>query len=364
MSRFLSKVLSVILSLTVILSAASIAVSSVTASDAPAVKAKSAIVIDAATGLVVYAKDADKTLGIASITKVMTALIALEKSDADAIVKIKPEMTGAIGSSIYLKAGQEYKLIDLLYGLMLESGNDAAVAVAHFISGGTDAFVAEMNARAAALGCVNTHFSNPHGLSEETHYSTARDMALIARQALQNDTFREIVSSKYHNCNGQSWKNHNKLLWELDGCIGVKTGYTTDSGRTLISCAERNGVRFITVTLSDPDDWADHKALYDYAFASVRTVHLSEYAELQNLTVPMIFGRKTKLKVHVSDSATVVLVNDASLTFKTKLPKYVYPTIVRGQLAGTTEVYCGDTLLGVYPLFYDETVTRGLPSVN
>jgi len=361
MTRFLKAAISFILSAVFLLLIATIPVPSARAGDRPSISAKSAIVIEDKTGLTVYAKDADKMLGIASITKVMTALIALEKSEPEANVKITPEMTGAIGSSIYLKSGQEYKLIDLLYGLMLESGNDAAVAIACFVSGSVEKFVAEMNDKAVKLECINTHFSNPHGLSEDSHYSTARDMAIIAREALKNETFCTIVGTKYHNCNGQTWKNHNKLLWELEGCIGVKTGYTTDTGRTLISSAERGGLRFIVVTLGDPNDWSDHKALYDYAFASAKIIRLSEQPELQNLSVPMVFGKKTTVGAKVSENATVLTVNDSALEYKINLAKYVYPTIVRGQLAGNVEVYCEGVLLGQYPLFYKETVTRGLP---
>ena len=171
---------------------------------------------------------------------------------------------------MYLRAGEKLTLEELLYGLLLCSGNDAALAVTE-CAGGLEPFVALMNEKAAALGMKDTSFANPNGLDDENHYSTARDMAVLAAYAAEDPTFRRICSTKTATVGGRSMTNHNKLLRQIEGCIGMKTGYTKAAGRTLVSCAERQGRRLVAVTLCDGNDWADHKALYDLGFAAVET---------------------------------------------------------------------------------------------
>ena len=178
------------------------------------------------------------------------------------------EATLTEGSSMYLKEGEQLTLEALLYGLMLSSGNDAAVAIAGHVGGSQAEFVTLMNETARDLGMERSSFANPNGLDHEQHYSTARDMACLAREAIQNETLMRIASTRTVTIGGRTMTNHNKLLAYMDGCIGLKTGYTRAAGRTLVSCAERNGQRLVAVTLQDGNDWADHQALYEYGFST------------------------------------------------------------------------------------------------
>ena len=251
----------------------------------PGISAASAILIDGESGRVLYAQNAEEERPIASITKLMTALVAVESHpDLSEVVTIRPEWTGVEGSSMYLKAGEELTLEALLYGLLLASGNDAAVAIAGFCAGDVDTFVAWMNDKAAELGMEHTHFENPNGLNDEGHYSTAADMAALARVVMEHEALAKIVGTRSITVAGRTLTNHNKLLWRYEGCTGLKTGYTDRAGRTLVSCAERDGQRLIAVTLNDPNDWADHAALFDYGFAHYRSAMLA----LANRTFRML----------------------------------------------------------------------------
>ena len=236
--------------------------------EAPGTSALSARLMHADTGEVLYELNADDRMLIASTTKIMTALVVLENCALDETVKIDSRSAGTEGSSMYLRDGDEYTVEELLYGLMLVSGNDAAMALALHTAGSVEDFAELMNGLAAGIGMTGSHFANPHGLDAEDHYSTARDMALLAAYAMDNDDFARIVSSRSAVVQGQALYNHNKLLSLYEGCIGVKTGYTMAAGRTLVSCAERGDTRFICVTLCDRDDWDDHAALYDWRVES------------------------------------------------------------------------------------------------
>ena len=241
--------------------------------------ASAAILMEAETGRVLYEQNIHQRQLIASTTKLMTALVALESGcDLRESVKVKDDWVGIEGSSIYLREGEEITLEALLYGLLLRSGNDAAVAVAG-ICGGAEAFVAAMNQKAAELGMADSHFENPSGLDGETHYSTAYDMALLARACLQNETLAKIAATKSVTLGTRTFTNHNKLLWRYEGCVGLKTGYTEHAGRTLVSAAQRNGMTLICVTLNDPNDWADHAALLDYGFANFGMTTVVEAGE-------------------------------------------------------------------------------------
>ena len=234
---------------------------------APSVTAGSSILTDADTGAVLFSQNENTQSLIASTTKIMTALVVLEHCDADCVVTIPPEATGIEGSSIYLKAGEQLTVRDLLYGMMLHSGNDSAVALALACSGSVEAFAELMNQKAQELALQNTHFANPNGLDSEENYSTAADLATLTQYALQNTEFVKIVSTRTIRIGERCLTNHNKLLWRVDGAIGVKTGYTKAAGRILVSAAERNGRRLIAVTINDPNDWHDHSALYDFGFS-------------------------------------------------------------------------------------------------
>lgn len=238
--------------------------------------ASAAILIEANSGRVLYEQNADQKMLIASTTKIMTALVAIEECTLDDVVEVtQAHMTE--GSSMYLKPGEKLELETLLYGLMLCSGNDAALAIADHCGPGIDAFVEKMNAKAQELGMEHTSFANPNGLDDEKHYSTARDMAVLAAYAMKNETFARIVSTKSITIGSRTMVNHNKLLSQYEGCIGLKTGFTKAAGRTLVSCAERDGMRLIAVTLNDGNDWADHAALFDYGFEQYQLQQMASY---------------------------------------------------------------------------------------
>lgn len=238
----------------------------------PAVHAEAAALIDVQSGKMIMSLNGNKRMRIASLTKIMTAIVAIEKGNLSDKVKVGPKAFGVEGSSIYLKKGEEMSLQNLLYGLMLRSGNDAAVAIAEHVGGSLDGFVYLMNEEAKMIGMENSHFANPHGLDVKDHYSTANDMAKLTAYALQNPVFREIVKTKVKTVPNSyeqwdhKWRNKNKMLALYDGADGVKTGYTKLSRRCLSSSATRNGQQLAVVTLNDSNDWADHQQLLDYGF--------------------------------------------------------------------------------------------------
>ena len=230
--------------------------------------AVSAILVDAGSGDVLYEQNADAKMLIASTTKIMTALVAIREGNLSDTVTVSKAAAYTEGSAMYLGIGEELTLETLLYGLMLCSGNDAAVAVAEHVGGSVEGFVAMMNETAEEIGLTSTSFANPNGLDHESHYSTAGDMAILACAAMENETLARIVSTKSITIGGRTMTNHNKLLSYMDGCTGLKTGYTRAAGRTLVSCAEKDGQRLVAVTLQDGNDWADHQALYEYGFSN------------------------------------------------------------------------------------------------
>ena len=237
--------------------------------EAVGVHALSAVLMDAGSGRVLYELDAHTPRLIASTTKLLTALVAAERADdLDEVVTVKGEWLGSEGSSIDLRAGEEITLRGLLYGLLLQSGNDAAMSIACHVAGSEADFVALMNQKAAELGMKDSSFANPSGLNDDNHYSTAYDLALLARACLDNETVAEICATRAVTVGTRTFINHNKLLSRYEGCVGMKTGYTEKAGRTLVSAAARDGQTLICVTLNDADDWNDHEKLLDYGFAA------------------------------------------------------------------------------------------------
>ena len=232
-----------------------------------AVSAEKALVLDAATGRVLYERNADERSLIASTTKIMTALIVCQQCNVLDRVRIPAEAVGVEGSSMYLLEGEVLTIQELLYGLMLRSGNDAAAALAIHCGGTIEGFAALMNDKARELGLQDTHFVNPHGLDAPDHYSTARDLAVLTAYAMADPIFARTVGAKTITVGERVLTNHNKLLWQFPGCEGVKTGYTRAAGRILVSSASRDGRRLICVTIHAPDDWNDHKALLERGFA-------------------------------------------------------------------------------------------------
>ena len=239
------------------------------------ISAKAYILMEQSTGTVIVEKNSNVKMKPASTTKILTAICAIENSRLTDIVTVSKKAAYQEGSSVYLKPGDQISMEDLVYGLMLNSGNDAAVAIAEHISDDTEKFSFVMNNKAKDIGAVNSNFKNPNGLDDDDHYVTAYDLALITSYALNNDKFKNIVASKskiISDKNGvkKYLSNHNKMLHLYDGCIGVKTGFTKKSGRTLVTAARRNGVNLVAVTLNAPDDWDDHKKLLDEGFLRVK----------------------------------------------------------------------------------------------
>ena len=251
------------------MAAASLAAALILCGQASALSAKHAVVMDAATGKVLFEQAANERCLIASTTKIMTGLIICEECDLSREITVPPEAAGIEGSSIYLKAGEQVRVEDLLYGMMLQSGNDAAATLAIAHSGSIEAFAQRMNARAQELGLQDTHFANPHGLDAEGNYSTALDLARLAAAAMENETFSRVVSARQHRFGQRVVTNHNKLLWRYEGADGVKTGFTKKAGRILVSSASRQGRRLICVTINAPDDWNDHIALLNDGFSQL-----------------------------------------------------------------------------------------------
>ncbi len=233
----------------------------------PQISAKQAILIDGKTGEVLFEKNADEKGYPASTTKIMTALVTMDICEeigagVDTAVKIPAEAVGVEGSSLYLKKGEERTLENLLYGVMLRSGNDGATALAAIMGGNTEHFVQLMNEKAQKLGCTGTHFVNPSGLFDEEHYTTARDLAIIAKEAMKNKTFRKIVAAK----SWEEYQNKNKTVFQYEGATGIKIGFTKMSGRTLVASSKRHGTELICVVLSDGNWFNDAYALMDYGY--------------------------------------------------------------------------------------------------
>lgn len=301
------------------------------AAEGPPVSAEAAILMEAESGRILFKKNIDSPRLIASTTKILTALVVLEHCELDEEVIIKPEWANIEGSSMYLAAGKSYRVEELLYGLMLASGNDAAVALAGHAAGSVEAFADWMNDKARSLGCRNSHFVNPNGLDDPEHYSTARDLALITREALRNDVFCRIVSSKTASVGDLTYQNHNKLLSMYDGVFGVKTGYTMAAGRSLVSCCERNGMTLICVTLSAPDDWDDHMSLYDWGYANWQRRDLT--GEVSS-SVPLIGGEKETAEVVPVGELAAFCRDGDRISYRYELPRFVFAGFEAGQMAG------------------------------
>lgn len=240
------------------------------ASPKPSVSANNAVLMEQSSGDVLYEKKAHEKQSVASITKVMTAIVAIESGQMQDTTAASRRAVYAEGSSIYLEQGEKMTVEDLVYGLMLRSGNDAAVTISEQVGGSVEGFVYLMNEKARWLGMTNTHFDNPHGLESDSHYSTAYDMALLMRYAMDNKQFRNITGTVTHRAENRSyeWKNKNRLLTQYyDYCVGGKTGFTRKAGRTLLTAANKNDSELIAVTLNAPDDWQDHTAMYEWGFA-------------------------------------------------------------------------------------------------
>ena len=323
------------------------------------ISAKRAILLDAASGRVLYEKNADERSLIASTTKIMTGLLVCEAGELEREVSVPPEAVGIEGSSLYLKAGERISVRELLYGMMLQSGNDAAVTLAMVTAGSLDAFVCRMNEKAAALGLTGTHFENPNGLDGETHYSTARDLAKLAAAAMENESFREAVSSRSFSSGTKSFTNHNKLLWRVEGADGVKTGYTKKAGRILAGSACRDGRRLICVTICDPDDWRDQQALFDYGFSEFRLQTLVDAGEILG-SVPVVGSQKKCIDLIADEAFSYPLAEGEQAETALHAPEFVYAPVLPGQ-AGWLEVLVDGVRVGEISVSYAQTAEEETP---
>ena len=323
---------------------------------APTLSAASAILVDGGSGRVLFSQNADEERAIASITKLMTALVAVESTaDLSQEVTVKREYTLTEGSSMYLKVGEKLTLEDLLYGLLLVSGNDAALAVAGFCAGDVETFVEWMNRKAEELGMEHSHFSNPNGLSSDDHYSTAADMAKLARVVMDNEILAKIVSTKSITIGARSLTNHNKLLWQYEGCVGMKTGYTDKAGRTLVSSAERDGQRLIAVTLCDPNDWRDHAALFDYGFEEWPGAVLAT-AGKDVRSLPVTGSLVRFVPVRTESGVSYPLGAGERVTARVDLPETVKAPVEEGAIAGSLTFYMDGEPIGSTYLVYSRSV--------
>lgn len=321
----------------------------------PTTSAESCILAEADSGAVLYEKNADSRMLIASTTKMLTALVVLDKCDRRERVLIGDDFPAVEGSSMYIKPGEGLTVGDLLYGMMLASGNDAAIALALYVSGSVDAFSKLMNERASKLGCCGSHFVNPHGLDDDGHYSTAHDLWRIACEAMKNETFKEIVSTKYMSAAGRSLKNHNKLLWNCPGALGIKTGYTGSAGRSLVSCAERDDMRLICVTLSDPDDWRDHTSLYDWAYGHYRIVKVRKNDDMFG-TLPVVTGEAEEVPVRAAEDFTAIYPKSDDVVITVEAPIFVYAPVIEGKRAGVITITRNGKTEKTIQIVYGRTV--------
>jgi D-alanyl-D-alanine carboxypeptidase/D-alanyl-D-alanine carboxypeptidase (penicillin-binding protein 5/6) len=328
----------------------------------PGISAASAALYEPETDSFIYLKEANKRLGMASTTKIMTALLALEMLPHDEIISVDGRACGIEGSSVYLEEGEELSAKDLVYALLLQSANDAAAALAYRISNSIEAFADLMNERAYSLGLENTNFTNPHGLDSENHYTTAHDLAIITAEALNNQTFREIASTyKKEIVSSEKTRicvNHNKLLKSYEGCIGIKTGYTKKCGRCLVSAAERDGLTLISVTINAPDDWRDHTEMLNYGYSLLEARVLAK-AEQYTYKIPVLGGKDEFVTVSNENAVKMILPkNSASIKSEVRLSRYICAPVNKGDILGTVVFTLDNKEIARVCLTAKETVTK------
>ena len=321
--------------------------------------ATASILMDVDSGRVLYEQNADKKMLIASTTKIMTALVAVENGTLSDVVTIKSSHM-AEGSSMYLKAGEQLTLETLLYGLLLCSGNDAAMAIADHVGGGVDHFVEMMNEKAQELGMSNSSFANPNGLDDEKHYSTARDMAKLAAAAVENETLVRLFSTRSVTIGGRTMTNHNKLLGLVEGCIGLKTGYTRAAGRTLVSCAQRNGQRLVAVTLQDGNDWLDHAAMLDYGFSAYPAKTFLTRGETVR-QVPVEGSDGISVPLLAAEDFTWPLAEGEQVETRWEVADSLVAPLTAGQVAGQAVFLLNGEEIGRVELLCVEDVSVTLP---
>lgn len=334
---------------------------SATAEGAPATSAKCACLYLPHNKSVLYGKNENQRHPMASTTKIMTALVAIENASLTDEFCVPSAAVGIEGSSIYLKAGERQTMESLLYAMLLESANDAAAAIAIHVGGSIHGFADMMNEKAAALGLLDTHFTNPHGLAEDGHYTTALELAKIAAAAMENECFRQIVSTRKKTitvADGEGVRvlvNHNKLLRAYPDCTGVKTGFTKKSGRCLVSAAEREGLRLIAVTLGAPDDWRDHTEMLDFGFSLYEgRIPLSSYT----CRIPVLLGKSDHITLSPSNTPSfVVKRGDGAIEVRAECNRYAIAPIKKGDRLGRLLYLQNGKVIAEEPLLAEEDVT-------
>lgn len=324
----------------------------------PGVSAASAVLLDQSSGRLLFGKDANDKRPIASITKVMTAILAIESGKLNKTVRVSANAVRTEGSSIYLKPGEKIKLRDLIYGLMLRSGNDASLAIAEAVGKSEQGFVFLMNEKAKEIGMMDTHFTNPNGLENPDHYSTAYDMALLTRYAMQQPIFRKIVATRIYRAQATNrsaarvWGNKNKLLRLYKYTTGGKTGFTKAAGRTLISTATKGHMDLIAVTLNDGDDWRDHQSLFDWGFKTFTEVQVVRKGQLHANTAPFYQDR-----LYIKHSLSLPLAQDEKRSVEKKLI-LIHPKNQKGwqppQPAGRLFLILDGKTLTSVPVYFQE----------
>ena len=316
------------------------------AENPPKISAEKAVLMHE-DGETVFEKNADRRSLIVSTTKIMTAIVVIENCSLNEKVKIRPEYCGIEGSSMYLESGSEYSVEELLEGLMLVSGNDAAEALACHCAGSGEKFAELMNCKARELDMKNSHFENPHGLDSKEHYSTAEDMAKLMAYCMKNKEFRRITALRTAEAGGKKLFNHNKLLKLCRGCTGGKTGYTMAAGRCLVSCCRRGQTMLICVTLADRDDWNDHIKLYNWAFDNYSKRNLSKDIFYE---IPVVSGEHEKCLLY-AEKFEDFLPLDAKISVRAELPFFVFAPVRAGERAGKIKIYSDGKLLGEAGLY-------------
>lgn len=326
------------------------------------VAAEGAVLMEANSERVLYEQDAAVRLPMASTTKVMTAILAIESRQPNLLVTVADEAIGTEGSSMYLKKGEKIRLIDLVYGLMLTSGNDAAVAIACAVAGDVPSFVSMMNRKAQELGLSDTHFVTVNGLHDDQHFTTAKDLARLAAYALRDPDFCTVVSTQYHTTEGgtvrHTLKNKNKLLWNYEGATGVKTGYTMKAGKCLVFSAERDGMQLVGVVLNCPAMWDAAVKLLDHGFGLYSLQPL--YDASRPLSIPVANGTKKALCIAPKLGILYPLRKDGSetVTLERSLPESAAAPIEAGDRIGTLQVCINGSTVASVPLIAAETVPK------
>ena len=324
---------------------------------APEVSAQSAVLFCVENGSVLFEKDAYERLPMASTTKIMTSLLLCESGRLAETVTVSERAASTEGTAMGLRSGDRVTLRTLLYGMLLSSGNDAANMTAEALAGSVDSFAAQMNVRAAQIGMLDTHFANPSGLPDENHYSTAYDMALLARESLRNPVFADICAQQEAQVTfgnppaAHTLTNHNRLLSTCTGVTGIKTGFTKAAGRCLVSSCERGGLTLIAVTLNAPDDWNDHAALFDYGFSLCKAIK-TQY-QTKTIQVPVAGGMTSSVAV-AGSSELIQILSDSGETDEISVALYhdpfLYAPVRRGQMIGTAKIQINGFILDEIPL--------------